>query len=69
MKNLPDQIRAAREGRNLTQRDLAKQARVSVDIVGKIERAQASPSTRVLQRLAEALDAELAIELRPKRVA
>ena len=67
MQNLPLQIREARERLTLTQHEVAKRGRVSLSIVGKLERGIASPSTRVLARIAEALGYELAIELRPKK--
>ena len=49
-------IRRIREGRGLTQEDLAKRARVSQPYLSQIEAGtKKNPGVRIIQRLAKAL--------------
>lgn len=52
-------IRRERAGRQLTMRELAEQANISLVYLGEIERGKKYPSPVVLERLAEALHLEV----------
>jgi len=52
---LADEVRRHRKRRELSLEDLASLSGVSRSMISKIERAEATPSTAVLSRLAEAL--------------
>ena len=52
-------VRRLREGRGMTQEQLAFEARIDLTYVGGIERGRRNPSLMVMVRLAEALEAEL----------
>ncbi len=43
---------------DISQRELAVQARVSQDLISKLENGHSDPSFRVLSRLVQVLDAE-----------
>lgn len=58
-------VRRLREGRGMTQEQLAFEARIDVTYVGGIERGRRNPSLMVMARLAEALGAELKELLEP----
>jgi transcriptional regulator with XRE-family HTH domain len=63
-------LRRLRQGRQLTQEELADRAGLSARYVGGIERAQVSASVTVLGRLAQALNVdpyELIRVIRPRR--
>ena len=49
-------VRHHRQGRGLTQSQLAERADISVEFVGRIERGQAAPALGTLLTIAEALD-------------
>jgi len=46
--------------KDYTQRGLARKAKVSVDVIGKIEREETTPSLETLHRLCQALQVPLA---------
>ena len=52
------QVRRLRKESRWTQADLAEQISMSLDMIGRIERGQASPSVTTLEQLARALDCE-----------
>ena len=52
-------VRRLREGRGMTQEQLAFEAQIDLTYVGGIERGRRNPSLMVMVRLAEALEAEL----------
>jgi transcriptional regulator with XRE-family HTH domain len=52
-------IKAAREARGLTQRELAEAARIADKYLSRIELGMATPSVYVASRLAQALGASL----------
>lgn len=52
-------IRRERAARQLTMRELAEQANISLVYLGEIERGKKYPSPVVLERLAEGLDLEV----------
>lgn len=58
-------VRRLREGRGMTQEQLAFEARIDLTYVGGIERGRRNPSLMVMARLAEALGAELKELLEP----
>lgn len=57
------QIRSLRRDRKMTQATLAKQAELSRDMVGLIERGRAAPSLSALERLGDALGVPPAVLL------
>jgi len=56
LSSLGKRLRSLRKERNLTQRNLAQQAGISVNAVSLIERDEISPSVTTLQSLAGALN-------------
>ena len=53
------QVMALRERHGLTQRQLAERCGIDQGDISRIERGSTSPTTRTLQRIADALDADL----------
>lgn len=60
-----EQVRVHRAGRRLSQERLAERAGLSVQHVGRVERADRSPSLRVARALAAGLGVPLADLLSP----
>ena len=58
------QVVELRERHGLTQRQLAEQCGMDQADISRIERGSTSPTTRVLQRIADALDADLKLVAR-----
>ena len=52
------QVRRLRKASGWTQADLAEQIGTSLDMIGRIERGQASPSITTIVQLARSLDCE-----------
>ena len=52
-------LRAARNERGLTLRQVAEGAHVSISYLAEIERGEKDPSSRVLESIAEGLDLEV----------
>lgn len=52
-------LRAERNERNLTLREVAEGAHVSVSYLAEIERGEKDPSSRVLESIARGLDTEV----------
>jgi transcriptional regulator with XRE-family HTH domain len=52
-------LRAVRNERGLTLRQVAKGAHVSISYLAEIERGEKDPSSRVLENIAEGLDVEM----------
>ncbi len=61
---LGSSIKDRRKALRITQSDLAEMAGISVNTLYKIERGQANPTIRILNRLAELLGMELKLEVR-----
>lgn len=61
---LGEQIKARRDTLRVTQPDLAEMAGISVNTLYKIERGQANPTVKVLNKLAEVLGLELKLEVK-----
>ncbi|MEB2774629.1 helix-turn-helix domain-containing protein [Algoriphagus sp. D3-2-R+10] len=57
-------IRERRQLLGLLQPDLAEMAQVSINTLYKIERGEANPSVKVLNKLAEVLGLELSIAVK-----
>ena len=57
------EVRALREARGLSQRELAELVGTTQSAVARLEGGNVSPSLPTLDKLAEALDAELCVSL------
>jgi transcriptional regulator with XRE-family HTH domain len=57
-----------RLAKGLTQEDLAKMLNTKQESIARLENGGSLPSLSTMKKLAEALDADLEISLRPKRV-
>ena len=62
--DLGKSIKARRNALRITQHDLAEMAGISVNTLYKIERGQANPTVKVLNKLAEVLGMELKLEVK-----
>ena len=60
------QILSLRRKKNLTQEQLAKLTGAKQSSIARIESGRHNPSLRILEKIAEALDAELDIRFIPK---
>lgn len=70
MKPIGKQIRQRRETEGITQVQLAARASVSKNIVSMIERDKAhNPTLGSLQAIADALDCDLVVKLKPRKAA
>jgi len=61
------QVIALREKRGLTQAQLAERCGVDQGDISRVERGSTSPTARTLQRIAEALDADIRLVDRASR--
>ncbi len=66
---LGEQVRGMREERGWTQRDLAKLAGMTQPAIARFETGGTTPTLPILERIANAFDATLSVELKPKAVA
>ena len=57
--NIGDKITALSKAKKISQEDLAKEAGVSREIIGRYERNEVSPSVDVAKKIADALDVSL----------
>ena len=60
MKQFGEHLRALRKARGLSQADLGERANLNDKYLGELVRGEGNPSLDVLQRLAKALDIDLA---------
>jgi len=58
-------ILARRLAKGLSQRQLAARARTKQPVISRLESGAAKPSLRLLERVAEALDADVVVRLEP----
>ena len=63
------QVRGLREDRGWSQRDLATQTGMSQPAIARFEAGGTTPTLPILERIANAFDTTLSIELKPKAVA
>jgi len=57
--NIGDKITALRKAKKISQADLAKEAGVSREIIGRYERNEVSPSVDVAKKIADAFEVSL----------
>jgi y4mF family transcriptional regulator len=57
-------IKERRQMLGITQPDLAEMAEVSINTLYKLERGEANPSVKVLNKLAEVLGLELSVSVK-----
>lgn len=60
MKQFGEHLRALRKARNLSQVELGERAVLNDKYLGELERGEGNPSLEVLQKLARALDVDVA---------
>jgi transcriptional regulator with XRE-family HTH domain len=65
--DLGDDVLALRLAQNWSQADLAERVGTRQANVSRVESGLANPTVKFLQKLAEALDAELVLHLQPKQ--
>jgi transcriptional regulator with XRE-family HTH domain len=65
-RDLAEQVAAQRRARGLSQRELAELCATTQSAVARIERGVRPPRIDTLLRVANALDCELVIRLRPR---
>jgi transcriptional regulator with XRE-family HTH domain len=63
---IADQVVAQRAARNLSQRELAELVGTTQSAIARLEGGGRPPRIDTLLRIADALDCELAVELRPR---
>ena len=61
-------VLAARARRGLSQKQLAQRSGIDQGDISRIERGKLNPSLELLQRLAEALETDLVIELKDREI-
>jgi len=59
LQGLGRQVRILRQGKKLTQAELAEKAEVGMKYVGEVERGQTNPTLRIVWRLSAALGVEV----------
>lgn len=62
-----EQLKKARKAKGLTQAELAAAAGLSTPFISHIETGKKSATMRTLERIAEALDAELVVDFMPRK--
>ncbi len=63
---IADGVAAQRRTRSLSQRQLAELCATTQSAIARVERGRRPPRLDTLRRIADALDCELVIELRPR---
>jgi DNA-binding XRE family transcriptional regulator len=63
---IADQVQAQRTARDLSQRELAELVGTTQSAIARLEAGGRPPRIDTLLRIAEALDCELSVELRPR---
>ncbi|QDH81451.1 helix-turn-helix transcriptional regulator [Echinicola soli] len=64
MNEIGNSIRERRKMLGITQSDLAEMAQISINTLYKIERGEANPSIRVLNKIANILGLEISINVK-----
>ncbi|MBD8488149.1 helix-turn-helix transcriptional regulator [Echinicola sp. CAU 1574] len=64
MNEIGNSIRERRKMLSITQPDLAEMAQISINTLYKIERGEANPSVRVLNKIANILGLEISIAVK-----
>ena len=64
VSELGKQIKARRDILRITQPDLSEMAGISINTLYKIERGQANPTVKVINKLADILGMELKLEVK-----
>ena len=64
---IADDVAARRAERGLSQRELAELTGTTQSAIARLERGGRPPRIDTLLRIADALDCDLAVELRPRR--
>ena len=64
--NIADKVAEQRLARNLSQRELAELCGTTQSAIARLESGGRPPRIDTLQRIAVALDCDLAVELRPR---
>ena len=64
---IADQVIAQRTARNLSQRELAELVGTTQSAIARLERGGRPPRIDTLLRIADALECELVVDLRPRR--
>lgn len=66
---LGEQVRGLREDRGWSQCDLAKRTGMTQPAIARFEAGGTTPTLPILERIANAFDSTLSVELKPKAVA
>lgn len=66
VKEIGEAIKNRRKELSITQPHLAELANVSINTLYKLERGQANPSLEVLNKLADVLGMEIALEVKKR---
>ena len=66
---LGEQVRVLREKRGWSQRDLAKLTGMTQPAIARLEAGGTTPTLPILERIANAFDSTLSVQLKPKAVA
>jgi predicted transcriptional regulator len=66
---LGEQVRGLREERGWSQRDLAKLTGMTQPGIARFEAGGTTPTLPILERIANAFDSTLSVQLKPKAVA
>lgn len=65
---LGKQIKARRNVLRITQPDLSEMAEISINTLYKIERGQANPTIKVLNKIADILGMEIKLEIKQPKL-
>ena len=66
---LGEEVRELREKRGWSQRDLAKLTGMTQPAIARLEAGGTTPTLPILERIANAFDSTLSVQLKPKAVA
>lgn len=66
--DIGNQIKGRRKVLRITQPDLAEMAGISINTVYKIERGQANPTIRILEKIADILGMEIKLTVKQPNI-